>query len=113
MKKLVRRMLVHFDRFGAIAALTWVLSIGGGMFIASLLIQYFFSNFTDLSKNIIDFVVIVIIIPFIVYFSPVFWASGFLFVERYWIFLGIYRLLGRASDTIRDKIEKLARKHQN
>jgi hypothetical protein len=75
MRKLVRRLLVHYDQFGIIALFGWLVTVIGAIAIPSVLVEQLFLNFTRLNAQLIIFPTMLVVSPILVYACPPFWAS--------------------------------------
>jgi hypothetical protein len=108
LKKLVRRLLDHYDRYGVVAAFAWLALYLGIAAILLIPINQAFLSFTNIGPQLSIFPTMLIASPVIIYITPVMWAAGFLIVERMWMFVGIQRLRGLEPYHYRKLIGRLA-----
>jgi hypothetical protein len=108
----VRKLLVHYDRYGIIAAFVW---FGGciGIFVVTFVpINQFFLKFTSMGPQLSGFPSTLLISPIVIYICPVFWATGFLIAEQMWMFVGIHSRRGWEPHHFRKIIGRLAGENQ-
>ena len=108
MRKLVRLLLIHYDRFGVIALVCWLACMIGIVAIPSLIAQEFFVKFMKMSVRLAGFPIMLIVSPIVIFVSPVSWAAGLLLVERQWMLIGLYSLFGWEPFRFRKLIGRLA-----
>ena len=113
MRKLVRLLLVHYDRFGIIALVGWLVSMIGVIAIPTLLVDQFFHQITNLNDRFISFIAIFVVLPIVIYFYPALQTAGFLLIERLWMCVGIYTLFGWEPYRFRKLVGRLAHENKN
>jgi hypothetical protein len=108
MKNLVRRLLVHYDRYGVVAALEWLVASTSVIALAFLAVNAFFLHMVHVKPRLSGLPTAFLISPVVIYIVPTLWASGFLIIERMWMFVGIHAANGWEPYKIRKLIGRLA-----
>lgn len=108
MKKLVRRLLVHYDRYGVVAALAWFLICCGLIAVTFIPLNAFFLHVLHIKPQLSVFPTLLLISPIVVYLAPTVWACGFLVAERMWMIVGIHAIKGWEAHKFRKLIGRLA-----
>jgi hypothetical protein len=88
--KLARKLLLHYDKFGVVAALGWLVLCMVAIAIPALIIEQLILGFTKIDPD----VSVLLLSPIVIYMVPTFWVAGTLIVERIWMFVGIHWLFG-------------------
>ncbi len=107
MKKLVRKLLAHYDKFGVLAAMVWLLGCVGLVVALHVAINWFFLTTTLIPPNLTVFPTMLFLSPVVIYFCPPVWASIFLIAERMWMLVGIHKLKGWEPFHFRKMIGRL------
>ena len=108
MRKAVRKLLTHYDRFGIIALVLWLAALVCAISLPFIMIQYVVVSITGLNDRLSSFTTTVLVSPIVVYVCPPLWAAGFLLNERIWMLVGIHKFMGWESFHIRKMIGKMA-----
>ena len=108
MKKLVRRFINDYDRYGVISAVAWLvlcLVIIAVIFIPA---NMFFLNVMHMTQKNSGLPAMLLISPVVIYIAPIFWATLFLIAEQMWMLVGIHNILGWEQHKFRKIIGRLA-----
>lgn len=113
MRKLVRLLLIHYDRFGVVALFGWLVCTIALIAIPSVITQQFFIKFVGLNIRLAGFPTTLVISPLVIYLCPTFWAAGLLINERLWMFMGFYKFFVWEPHRLRKMIGKLAHERKS
>jgi hypothetical protein len=108
MRKLVRLLLKHYDRFGIFALVGWLGWIVGVVFVPALVMQELLIILFNLSVKLAGFLSMLAIAPLAFYLFLPIQAAGFLLLERMWMFIGLYDLFYWEPFRIRKLVGRLA-----
>lgn len=107
MKKLVRRLLVHYDHYGVVAAFAWLAACNGLLAATLIPAEMLFSNVIKIEPPISAFCSIFLLSPMVIYVAPTYWSTLFLIADSMWMFLGIHEFQGWEPHRFRKLIGRL------
>lgn len=108
MKRLVRLLLVHYDRYGVAAAFAWLIICALSIVVVFVPIDRAIVHLTGVGTDSSGLFTMYFVAPLAVYISPTVWAAVFLISERMWMVTGIHWLMGWEPYQFRKKIGRLA-----
>jgi hypothetical protein len=113
MVSLVRLLLLHYDRYGVVALISWLGCLVVVIAIPSVIAQQFFVNYLDVSISLAGFPVILLISPIVIYVFLAFQSTILLLNERLFMLLGFYKLFGWKPHRFRKLIQKLVSENKD